>query len=62
MAGAEAGVVGQVELNSPQGTPLSKPKSPAFWTWLWFGVAVFIVMGFHVRVFGVSVPSSPALP
>lgn len=53
---AQAGVVGQAEINAPTGSPISQPKSAAFWAWVWFGIAVAIVLGFHVRVFGVAVP------
>lgn len=56
MAGAQAGVVGQAEVNSPQGTPLDHSMSPSTWVWVWLGLAVLVVLGFHVRIFGVTVP------
>lgn len=63
MAGADAGVVGQVELNSPTGTgKILTGKTPAFWAWVWFGLAVFIVCGFHVRILGQSFPPPITTP
>ena len=62
MAGAKAGVVGQAELNSPQGSPIKAAWTPATWAWIWFGVAVFIVLGFHIRIFGSTFPPNASLP
>ncbi len=60
---ARAGVVGQAEVEAPTtGTPFVIPKSPAFWTWFWFGVAVAIILGFHVRLLGVTIPPNPSAP
>lgn len=62
MAGAQAGVVGQAEVLAPQGNPVSRQKSPAFWSWVFFIASVLIVLGFHVRIFGVTLPPSASLP
>lgn len=59
---ANAGVVGVAELNTPNGTPSRKPTTPATWAWIWFGLACFIVFGFHIRIFGASFPPAAAFP
>lgn len=62
MAGATAGVVGQAEVNAPQGTPISQPKTAAFWSWVWLGVCGIIILGFHIRVFGATIPPIAVSP
>lgn len=62
MAGAQAGVVGQAEINAPQGTPISPPKSAAFWSWFWLGLCAVIILGFHIRIFGMALPPQAVSP
>lgn len=37
-------------------------SSPAVWAYIWFVLAVVIVLGFHVRVFGRAVPPAAKFP
>lgn len=59
MAGAQAGVVGQVTVDNPQGSPGKTAWSPSTWTFIWFGLAVAIVFGFHIRILGATIPPQP---
>lgn len=58
---ARAGVVGQAELETPS-TPTAPARwTPSTWAWIWFGMACLVIVGFHIRVFGVTVPPVPEL-
>ena len=35
---------------------------PHIWSWIWFVVAVLVVLGFHVRMFGQPVPPAANFP
>jgi len=65
MAGATAtaGVQSSVDVGS---TPVIQAGSmtgkPSTWTWIWFVLAVLIVLGFHIRVFGTAIPPSARFP
>jgi len=37
-------------------------QQPHVWSWLWFFVSVFVILGFHVRVFGRAVPPAASFP
>lgn len=39
-----------------------KPTSVSTWAWIWFIVAVLVIVGFHVKVFGHPIPPSPNFP
>jgi len=62
-ATATAGVQSSIDVNAmsvvPQAGALSKPH---VWTWIWFVVAVLVVLGFHVRVFGHPIPPAASFP
>ena len=58
---AQAGVVGAAEVNMPTtaGTPAKAPKPASFWAWVFFAASILIIMGFHLRLFGVDIPPQP---
>jgi hypothetical protein len=37
-------------------------SSPSTWCWIWFILAVLVVLGFHIRVFGRAVPPAASFP
>ena len=37
-------------------------SQPHIWSWIWFVVAVLIILGFHVRIFGTPVPPAARFP
>jgi hypothetical protein len=37
-------------------------SSPHVWSWIWFVVAVLVVLGFHIKIFGRAVPPAAAFP
>lgn len=43
----------------PQSSALSRPH---VWAWIWFIVAVLVILGFHIRVFGAPIPPSANFP
>lgn len=58
------GVQSTVDVESSPVIPQSNGRlgNPAVWTWIWFGLAVLVIMGFHVRVFGHPVPPAASFP
>jgi hypothetical protein len=40
----------------------SMAAMPHVWSWIWFVIAVLVVLGFHVRVFGQPVPPAAHMP
>jgi hypothetical protein len=37
-------------------------SSPHVWSWIWFAVAVLVILGFHIRIFGRAVPPAARFP
>lgn len=35
---------------------------PHVWSWIWFVLAVLVVLGFHIRVFGRPIPPTVRMP
>jgi len=63
MATATAGVQSSFDVQSAPVIPMASPVSqPHLWSWIWFGVAILIVLGFHVRVFGHPLPPGANFP
>jgi len=63
MATATAGIQSNIDVeNVPVIPTVGSLSKPHVWTWIWFLVAVFVVLGFHVRVFGHPVPPSANFP
>lgn len=40
----------------------SKASQPHVWSWIWFVVAVLVVLGFHIRMFGRPIPPAVRMP
>jgi hypothetical protein len=58
-----AGLQSDLSVSSQPVIPNSSMASqPHVWSWIWFVVAVLIVLGFHIRVFGHPVPPSVHMP
>jgi len=63
MVAATAGVQSNIDVEGVPVIPMAGSLSrPHVWTWIWFLLAVLIVLGFHVRVFGHPVPPSANFP
>lgn len=52
MASAKAGVVTAAEVNGMPKVNNSQTGTPAFWTNVWFGIAVLFILFVHVRFGG----------
>jgi len=37
-------------------------SQPHVWSWIWFVVAVLVILGFHIRIFGTPVPPAARFP
>lgn len=58
-----AGVQSAVDVNASPVVPgTSALANTHVWSWIWFGVAVLVIAGFHVRVFGQPVPPAAKFP
>lgn len=64
MASAQAGVQSTIDVNSSPTVPagVSGVAKPHVWSWIWFFVALLIIVGFHVRIFGKVVPPTTHFP
>ena len=65
MPTATAGVQSSIDVNemsSPVIPGSGRFGSPHIWSWIWFIVAVLIVLGFHIRVFGAAIPPAASFP
>lgn len=52
-----------VDVNSSPVIPMAgAAQKPHVWTWIWFVLAVLVVLGFHIRVFGRPVPPAASFP
>jgi hypothetical protein len=40
----------------------SMASQPHVWSWIWFVVAILVVLGFHIRVFGRPIPPAARMP
>lgn len=50
------GVQSSVDVNQAPTVNMSPAASPSTWSMIWFVVAVLVVIGFHIKVFGHPVP------
>jgi hypothetical protein len=62
MASGTVGVQSTVDVNSSPTTMQNKSANPATWSIIWFVVAVLVVIGFHIKVFGHPVPPAARFP
>lgn len=37
-------------------------SQPHVWSWIWFTLAVFVILGFHIRMFGRAIPPDARFP
>lgn len=60
---AQPGLQSEIETNSvpviPSMSPLGKSET---WSWIWFVLAILVITGFHIKVFGAAVPPAPRFP
>jgi hypothetical protein len=61
MPDATVGIQSTLDVNSVP-TVGMKVSSPATWTWIWFVLAVLVIVGFHIRVFGTAIPPAAQFP
>jgi hypothetical protein len=58
-----AGLQSEMSVSSqPVIAASSMASQPAVWSWIWFVLAVLIVLGFHIRVFGQPIPPAAGRP
>lgn len=63
MPTAAAGVQSSIDVETSPVIPGSgRFGAPHTWSWIWFVVAVLVVLGFHVRVFGRPIPPAAQFP
>lgn len=63
MATATAGVQSSVDVNSVPVIPnMGMATQPHTWSYIWFGLAVLTILGFHIRVFGQAIPPAANFP
>lgn len=57
------GLQSTVDVNAspviPSMSPLAKTHT---WSWIWFVLAILVIAGFHIRVFGQAVPPAARFP
>ena len=57
------GLQSSVDVNASPVIPKSSAASkPHVWAWIWFAVAVCVILGFHIRVFGHPIPPAARFP
>lgn len=59
---AGVGVQSELDVESSPTVPGSTGMSISTWSWIWFGVALLIIIGFHVRIFGRPLPPAARFP
>jgi hypothetical protein len=58
----QAGLQSEINVESSPTIPNSMVTKPHVWSWTWFIVALLVIIGFHVRVFGRAVPPIARFP
>lgn len=62
-ATANVGVQSSVDVNASPVIPgTTALAQPAIWSWIWFVLAMLVILGFHIRMFGRAVPPSARFP
>lgn len=61
MADATVGIQSQLDVNASP-TIGMRTASPATWTWIWFVLAVLVIVGFHIKLFGHPIPPAANFP
>jgi len=58
-----AGLQSELSVSSQPVIPNSSmASSPHIWSWICFIVAVLVILGFHIRIFGRPVPPAARFP
>lgn len=57
-----AGVQSSLDVNQSPIVNMSPSASPSTWSMIWFVVAVAVVIGFHIKIFGTAVPPVARFP
>lgn len=58
---ASAGLQSEVDVNASP-TVGGMSSSPSTWTFIWVILAVLVIVGFHIRLFGRAIPPSANFP
>jgi hypothetical protein len=57
------GIQSELSVNTQPVIPdSSMAAQPHVWAWIWFVLAVLVVLGFHIRVFGRPIPPAAKMP
>ena len=59
---AQAGVQSELNVESSPVVPGKNMMGAHVWSWIWFGLAVLVIIGFHIRMFGHAVPPAAHFP
>lgn len=63
MPTATAGVQSSIDVETSPVIPgTGTMGAPHTWSWIWFILAVLVVLGFHIRVFGTAIPPGANFP
>lgn len=58
---AQAGIQSEINVESSP-TVQGAVTTPSTWAFIWFGVSVLVILGFHIRLFGHVLPPSAHFP
>jgi len=59
----DPGLASSIDVNAQPVIPNSTmAQKPHVWSWIWFVLAIFVILGFHIRVFGRPVPPAANFP
>lgn len=59
---AQAGIQSEINVESSPVVPGRSMMAAHTWSWIWFGLSVLVIIGFHIRVFGHAVPPAANFP
>ena len=62
MGNAAPGLQSEVDVNSVPTVGGMNAGKPATWSWIWFFVALLVIVGFHIKLFGRAIPPSANFP
>jgi hypothetical protein len=59
----EPGLQSRIDTENSPVIPAMSPLGQSHtWSWIWFVLAILVIAGFHIKVFGSAVPPSPRFP
>jgi len=57
------GLQSSIDVNASPVIPSQSPLARTHvWSWIWFIVAILVIAGFHIRIFGHPVPPAARFP